>query len=181
MAAHASEWGNSLNPRCRRGKWLTMVVMFVGCPVLGDDPNIVLFLPYKTCRAGVFVSAQTKIVVKLSIDLLLALPYKCITATTTVTFPVFAFSRAFTSALLLFEMGLVTLIGRGWVDCKSDIKGLSNVRCLSTTYSMSRDQISYLELESLLEESYALLCLHFLPFIAFFSPFFTRVSTAADR
>jgi hypothetical protein len=47
------------------------------------------------------------------IELLLALPYECITATTTVTFPVFAFSRAFTSALLLFEMGSMTLIGRG--------------------------------------------------------------------
>ncbi len=49
----------------------------------------------------------------LLIDLLLALPYKCITTTTVVTFPVFAFSRAFTSALSLFEMEFVTLIGRG--------------------------------------------------------------------
>jgi hypothetical protein len=40
------------------------------------------------------------------IDLLLVLPYKCITTTTTVTFPVFAFSRAFTSALSLFRMEL---------------------------------------------------------------------------
>jgi hypothetical protein len=47
------------------------------------------------------------------IELLLALLYKCITMTTTVTFPVFAFSRAFTSALSLFEMGSVTLIGQG--------------------------------------------------------------------
>jgi hypothetical protein len=47
------------------------------------------------------------------IDLLLALPYKCITATTVVTFPIFAFSRAFTSALSLFETESVTLIGRG--------------------------------------------------------------------
>ncbi len=45
---------NSLNPRCRGGKWLTLVVMFVGCLVLGDDPNIILFLPYKTYGAGVF-------------------------------------------------------------------------------------------------------------------------------
>jgi hypothetical protein len=65
MAAHASDWGNSLNLRCRRGKWLSMVVMFVGCLVLGDDPNIILFLPYKTYGAGVFVFTQTKIVVKL--------------------------------------------------------------------------------------------------------------------
>jgi hypothetical protein len=48
------------------GERLTMVVMFVGCLVLGDDPNIILFLPYKTYGAGVFfVSAQTKIAVKL--------------------------------------------------------------------------------------------------------------------
>jgi hypothetical protein len=65
MAAHASDWGNSLNPRHRRGKWLTMVVMCVGCLVLGDDPNIILFLPYKTYGAGVFVSARTPIGVKL--------------------------------------------------------------------------------------------------------------------
>jgi hypothetical protein len=42
------------------------------------------------------------------IELLLALPYKCITTTTAVTFFVFAFSRAFTSALVLFETGSVT-------------------------------------------------------------------------
>jgi hypothetical protein len=30
------------------GKWLTMVVMLVGCLVLGDDPDIVLFLPSKS-------------------------------------------------------------------------------------------------------------------------------------
>jgi hypothetical protein len=65
MAAHALDWGDSLNPRCRGGKWLTLVVMFVGCLVLGDNPNIILFLPYKTNRAGVFVSARTKIVIKL--------------------------------------------------------------------------------------------------------------------
>jgi hypothetical protein len=53
IAAHALDWGNSLNPRLRRGKRLTMVVMFVGCLVLGEDPNIVLFPPYKTYGAGV--------------------------------------------------------------------------------------------------------------------------------
>jgi hypothetical protein len=48
------------------------------------------------------------------IYLFLVLPYKCITTATMVTFPVFAFSRAFTSALLLlFETESVTLIGRG--------------------------------------------------------------------
>jgi hypothetical protein len=65
MATHASDWDNSLNPCRRRGKQLTMVVMFVSCLVLGDNPNIILFLPYKTYRAGVFVSAKTQIVVKL--------------------------------------------------------------------------------------------------------------------
>ena len=54
MAAHVSEAGNPLNPHRRGGKQLTMVVMFVGCFVLGDDPNIVLFQPYKTYRAGFF-------------------------------------------------------------------------------------------------------------------------------
>jgi hypothetical protein len=49
----------------------------------------------------------------LLIDLLVVLPYKCITATTAVTFPIFAFSRAFISALSLFEMESVTLIERG--------------------------------------------------------------------
>ncbi len=44
----------------------------------------------------------------LLIDLFLVL-----SATTAVTFPAFAFSRAFTSALLLFEMESMTLIGRG--------------------------------------------------------------------
>jgi hypothetical protein len=49
----------------------------------------------------------------LLIDLLVVSPYKCITATTAVTFPIFAFSRAFISALSLFEMESVTLTGRG--------------------------------------------------------------------
>jgi hypothetical protein len=44
------------------------------------------------------------------IELPLAWPKKCITATTAVTFPVFAFSRAFRSALSLFETESVTLI-----------------------------------------------------------------------
>jgi hypothetical protein len=47
------------------------------------------------------------------IELPLAWPYKCITMTTVATFPVFAFSRAFTLALSLFEMESVALIGRG--------------------------------------------------------------------
>jgi hypothetical protein len=54
MDTHALDWGDSLNPGCRWGKQLTMVVMFVGCLVLGDYPNIILFLPYKTYGVGVF-------------------------------------------------------------------------------------------------------------------------------
>jgi hypothetical protein len=66
MATHALVWGDSLNSRRRGGgKRLTMLVIFVGCLVLGEDPNIVPFLPYKTYGAGVFVPARTKIVVKL--------------------------------------------------------------------------------------------------------------------
>jgi hypothetical protein len=58
MAAHALDWGNSLNPHRRRGKRLTIVVMFVGCLVLGDKPNIILFIPYKTYGAGFFCFPQ---------------------------------------------------------------------------------------------------------------------------
>jgi hypothetical protein len=45
MTAHASDWDSSLNAHSRGAKWLTMVVMFVGCLmfVLDDDPNIVYF------------------------------------------------------------------------------------------------------------------------------------------
>ncbi len=42
-----------------------MVMMFVGGVVSVLDGISVLFLPYKTYGAGVFVSAQTPIVVKL--------------------------------------------------------------------------------------------------------------------
>jgi hypothetical protein len=44
MVDHVSDWGDLLNPHCREGKRLTMVVMFVGCLMLGDDLNIVIFL-----------------------------------------------------------------------------------------------------------------------------------------
>ena len=54
MAAHALDWGNSLN-QCRRGgKRLTMVMMFVGGVVLVLDGIPILFLTYKTYGAGVF-------------------------------------------------------------------------------------------------------------------------------
>jgi len=44
MAAHASDWGNSLNLCCRGGKRNTMVMMFVGGVVLLFDGLILLFL-----------------------------------------------------------------------------------------------------------------------------------------
>ncbi len=54
MAAHALDWGDSLN-QCRRGgKRLTMVMMFVGGVVLVLDGIPILFLTYKTYGAGVF-------------------------------------------------------------------------------------------------------------------------------
>jgi hypothetical protein len=82
------------------------------------------------------------------IKLLLVLPYKCITATAMVTLPVLAISRAFSSALvLLIGIWSVTLIGWGWVDLKSDKNGSSNLRCLSTTCSLSQHPASYSESE----------------------------------
>ena len=44
MAAHASDWGNSLNPRRRVGKRITMAMMFVGEVVSVLDGISVLFL-----------------------------------------------------------------------------------------------------------------------------------------
>ncbi len=58
-------------------------------------------------------------------------PKICIIATTAVTLPVLEFSRAFSSALLLFKTGSATLIGRDYVDCKSDKNSSSNLRRLS--------------------------------------------------
>ena len=55
MAAHVSDWGDSLNQSCRGGKRLTMVMMFVwGGGVL--DGIIVLFLPWEIYGAGVLRS-----------------------------------------------------------------------------------------------------------------------------
>ena len=45
MAAHASDWSNSLNQRRRGGKWNTMVMMFLGGVVLMLGGIFVLFLP----------------------------------------------------------------------------------------------------------------------------------------
>jgi len=55
MTAHASDWGNSSNPHRRGGKLYN-----VGFLVLGDDPNIVQFLPYKTYDAGVYCSCPNQ-------------------------------------------------------------------------------------------------------------------------
>ena len=60
MAAHASDWGNSLNPCRMGGNELTMVKIFVGCLVLGDDPNITLFLPYKPTDREFLFSLELK-------------------------------------------------------------------------------------------------------------------------
>ncbi len=54
MAAHVLDWGDSLHQRRRGGKQLTMVMMFVGRDLSVLDGIPVLFLPYKTYRAGVF-------------------------------------------------------------------------------------------------------------------------------
>ena len=48
MAACMSDWSDLMNQRRRGGKLLNMVVIVVGCFVLGDDPNIVLFLLYNS-------------------------------------------------------------------------------------------------------------------------------------
>jgi hypothetical protein len=65
MAAHVSDWGDSLNRRHRGGKQVTMVMMFVGGVVLMFDGFLVVFLLYNIYRAGFFVPAQTLIGVKL--------------------------------------------------------------------------------------------------------------------
>ena len=55
MAAHASDWGDSLNQGRRGGNQVTMVMMFVGgVLVLMFDRFLVLFLPYDIYEAGVF-------------------------------------------------------------------------------------------------------------------------------
>jgi hypothetical protein len=57
MAAHASDWGDSLIQRCRgEGKQNTMVMMFVGGVVLLFDGISILFLQWEIYDAGVFHS-----------------------------------------------------------------------------------------------------------------------------
>jgi hypothetical protein len=70
MAAHALDWGDSLNQHCRGGKQLTMMMMFVWGVVSVLDGIPVLFLPYKTYGAGVFCFCPNQIVVKLLTNIL---------------------------------------------------------------------------------------------------------------
>ena len=110
---------------------------------------------------------------------ILVLLLRYITAMTTVTLPVFAFSIAFRSPLMVSVAVLVTLIGRGSVDVKLKPKGSFNLGPLSTCNPVSLYPISYLLSESLLK----LLREHFLRsfFAAFLSPFFTSDSMASMR
>ena len=59
MAIHAGDWGNPSKICHRSGKRYTIVTMFVGGVVSVVNGILVLFLPYKTYGAGVFVPAQT--------------------------------------------------------------------------------------------------------------------------
>ena len=58
MADHVSDWGELLNPHCREDKRLTMVVMFVGCLMLGDDLNIVTMW-MRRCNEGCIAQWST--------------------------------------------------------------------------------------------------------------------------
>ncbi len=102
-----------------------------------------------------------------------------IIATTPVTLPVFAFSIAFRSPLMVPAAVLVTLIGRGSVDVKLRPKGLSNLIHLSTCNPVSLYPISYLLLDLLLESSQERFFCFF--FAAFLSPFFTSDLMASVR
>jgi hypothetical protein len=61
MAAHTSDWGDSLNQGRRGGKLNTMMMMFVARVVLMFNRFLILFLSYDIYGAGVFVPAQTLI------------------------------------------------------------------------------------------------------------------------
>ncbi len=131
---------NSLLLASSGGRWASFRrVLGLFIPNFFDlDPNLVYF--------ALFLALAIS-------NLLLFSPKICITTTTTVTLPVFAFSRYFLLALLLLKTGSTTLIGRRCVDCKLDKNGLFNLRCLSTTNSVSWHPISYSELESLPDKS----------------------------
>ena len=58
MAAHTSDWGDSLNQGRRGGKLNTMMMMFVARVVLMFNRFLILFLLYDIYGAGVFVPAQ---------------------------------------------------------------------------------------------------------------------------
>ena len=71
MAAHASDWGDSLNQCHRGGKRVTMVMIFVG-GVVFDVRQISCTIPtVQYLRGGnFFVPARTLIAVKLLKDVL---------------------------------------------------------------------------------------------------------------
>ncbi len=109
----------------------------------------------------------------------LVFPLRYITATTAATLPVFAFSIAFRSPLMVSAAVLVTLIGQGSVDVKLRPKGLSNLRRLSTPNPVSLYPIPYSLSELLLELSRERFLCFF--FGAFLSPFLTSDSMASVR
>jgi len=54
MAAHASNWGNSLNQCCRGGKWNTMVMMVVGGCCVDGRKNSCTIPTVENLRDGSF-------------------------------------------------------------------------------------------------------------------------------
>jgi len=97
MATHVLDWGDSLNPRRRMGKRLTMVVMFVDCLVLGETQKSYYSYCTKPTQREFFVPARTLIRVILLITspnfcLLSAFDGKKITE-------LFSFNRAFSLSL----------------------------------------------------------------------------------
>jgi hypothetical protein len=109
----------------------------------------------------------------------LVFPLRYIPATAAVTLPVFAFSIAFCSPLMVLVAVLVNLIGRGSVDIKLRCNGSSNLRHLSTHNPVSLYPISYLLSELLLELSQERFLCFF--FAAFLTPFLTSDSMASVR
>ncbi len=106
-----------LDPVSRRT--LIVLCLVISLLLVSFGGGSASFRPYFDHFRSNFINLDSNLVflalilASLLIDLLVVLPYKCITTTTAVTFPVFAFSIAFASALLLFETESATLIGRG--------------------------------------------------------------------
>ncbi len=106
-----------LDPVSRRT--LIVLCLAISLLLMSFGGGLASFRPFFDHFRSIFINLDSDLVflalilASSLIDLLVVLPYKCITATAAVTFPIFAFSRAFASALLLFETKSVTLIGRG--------------------------------------------------------------------